>query len=317
MTDSIDEGLRQDLMARVAWLYHVEELTQAEVAQRLGMTRRAVNETLAAAMDSGVVTVRIHAPLADCLALERALCERFGLEDAVVVPTPQDPNLVHSVLGRAAGEYLGRILPQRRPTALGVGWGQTLRQTIRYLPALAMPGLTVRSIAGGLSQGTALNTFETVRAFAERLGAECRYFTAPVYADSPQSREIILAQPVFREPYDACSSVDIALFSAGDMTGKSSLISYAMPAGSEPGLRAAGAIGDVICRFFDATGREVPHILNSQVLSPQFSEFHHIPMRIAASGGAHKHVVMRAVALGGHATVVLTDSECAMAMLQD
>lgn len=316
MTEGIGNDIRQDQMARVAWLYHIEELTQAEVAERLGMTRRAVNETLAAAKDNGLVTVRIHAPLSDCLALERDLCREFGLEDAVVVPTPADPALVHPVLGRAAGEYLGRILPLRKPTSIGVGWGQTLRQTIHYLPQLKMPDLTVRSVIGGLSRGTALNTFETVRGFAERLGAQCQYFTAPVYADSPESRDIILAQPVFRDFYEESTRVGIALVSAGDMTNQSSLIRYAMPPGSEPELQAMGAVGDVICRFLDAQGAPIDHILNRRVLGPELGELHRIPTRIVASGGAHKHEVMRAVVTGGHATVVVTDSDCARAILR-
>ncbi len=309
------EGPRQDLMARVAWMYHVEEMTQAEVAGHLGMTRRAVNETLAAARENGLVTVRVEAKMAECLGLERELRLAFGLEDAVVVPAPSNPALLHAVLGRATGEYLGRILPQRKPASIGVGWGQTLRQTIHHLPPLVMADLTVRSVMGGLSQGTELNTFETVRGFAERLGARCRYFTAPVFADSPASREIILAQPVFRDFHDESLQVGIALVSAGDMTGESSLIRYAIPPDSQPGLLAAGAVGDVICRFVDAQGQPVDHILNRQALGPDLEGLHRIPTRIVASGGAHKHAIMRAVVRGGHATIIVTDSDCAKAML--
>src|SRR5690242_14128969 len=37
---------QQQLMIRAAWLYHVEGLTQAEIGERMNLTRRRVNELL-------------------------------------------------------------------------------------------------------------------------------------------------------------------------------------------------------------------------------------------------------------------------------
>jgi len=41
----------QQSMVRASWLYHVEGLTQAQIAERMLLTRRKVNELLAAALD--------------------------------------------------------------------------------------------------------------------------------------------------------------------------------------------------------------------------------------------------------------------------
>ncbi|MDY6963630.1 MAG: sugar-binding transcriptional regulator, partial [Pseudomonadota bacterium] len=37
-----------DLMVKAAWLYHVEGLTQAQIAVRMNLTRRRINELMAA-----------------------------------------------------------------------------------------------------------------------------------------------------------------------------------------------------------------------------------------------------------------------------
>src|SRR6478735_7887859 len=97
----------RELMVRAAWLYHVESLTQQQIAERLNVTRRRVNEVLAEALDTGMVRISFETTLAESVELEQKLRQRFGLEDAVVMPSPQDPALLHSVLGRGAAGFLG------------------------------------------------------------------------------------------------------------------------------------------------------------------------------------------------------------------
>ena len=94
---------------RVAWLYYMEGLTQAEVAGRLKITRLRVNRLLVEARAKGLVNISLNSALSDCIRLEQALVKECGLKDAVIVPTPQHRDLVAPVIGRAAGEHLSRI----------------------------------------------------------------------------------------------------------------------------------------------------------------------------------------------------------------
>src|SRR3712207_7485905 len=49
---------------------------------------------LAGAREAGIVQISINSRLAECVALEARLASRFGLDGAVVVPTPDDPALL-------------------------------------------------------------------------------------------------------------------------------------------------------------------------------------------------------------------------------
>lgn len=80
---------QQKLMAKAAWLYHVEGLTQAEIGERMNLTRRRVNELLAAALEQGIVRISFSSPLVESVELESRLRDRFGLDDAVVMPARQ------------------------------------------------------------------------------------------------------------------------------------------------------------------------------------------------------------------------------------
>src|ERR1044071_620418 len=90
---------------RAAWLYFMEGLTQAEVARRLGTTRLRINRLLGDARRNGLVGMTLNSQLASCVALEQELIRDFGLEAAVVVPTPADEEQIPNVLGRAAAQF--------------------------------------------------------------------------------------------------------------------------------------------------------------------------------------------------------------------
>src|ERR671919_686538 len=111
----------EQLRVRVAWLYFMEGLTQADIAAKLGITRLRANRLLGEARASGLVSIQVKARLSDCVALERALV---------------------------------------------IGWGATLRETVRHLAAASLPDLSINSMMGGLTYGSELNTFEIASEFA-------------------------------------------------------------------------------------------------------------------------------------------------------
>lgn len=325
-----------DMLVRVAWLYYVEEMTQAAIGDLLGLTRRAVNEMLGQARSAGLVNITINASLRDCIEAEKALERRFGLAAARVVPTPQDQDAkTWAVLGQAGASYLEGCLDRGEVSTLAVGWGNTLNALQHVLalrgrkggPADTMAtdsaatdgtgsGLVVKSIMGALTTGHEITSFDIVRGFAHRLDATGHYFAAPIYSSSPQSRRTLLEQPEFREPYARLCDADIALVSVGGMSRQSLQIRHGIPAWvSAEDLVAAGAVGDIIGRYLDAEGAELDHPINGCAMSPELDSFRKIPRRVVISGGRDKHQVMRAVAQSGLATVLITDLDCARALL--
>jgi DNA-binding transcriptional regulator LsrR (DeoR family) len=307
---------QQQLMVRAAWLYHVEGLTQAEIGERINLSRRRVNELLAAALEEGIVRIGFSSPLAVNVELETRLRSRFGLADAVVVPTPADPAQLHAVIGRGAANYLDRLIQARKPGSIGVGWGATLRQTMRRMTPANEPQIELHSMMGGLTRGSEINTFEIVRGFAEVLQAQCYYFAAPIYAESPQSREAIISQSVVERIFRRTSQVEVSFLSVGDVSEQSLQVRYGLPEGvTIRELAAAGAVGDILGRYLDRQGKPIDHPLNGQVLSPELDDYRSIPCRIVASGGSHKHAILLAMAEAELATVVVTDADSARAML--
>jgi lsr operon transcriptional repressor len=309
------EGQDQTIV-RAAWLYYMEGLTQDRVAARLGITRLRVNRLLGEARASGLVGITINSQLASCLALEDELKRVCGLREAVVVPTPEDAALLPALVGRAAGEFLSRHLETRPVRGIGVGWGATLREAIRFVKPRSRSEISVSSLMGGLTRGLEINTFETATALAARLGGRCSYLAAPLYAGSEKSRETLVSQDVFRESFSAMAHNNVALLSVGDLSNRSLLIRYGLPRDVTPAsLRRSGAVGDILGTFLDAGGRPVDHPLNKRVIAPSLGVLSRIPTVIVASGGLNKAPIIAAVLKAQLAAVLVTDEDTAMRAL--
>lgn len=301
---------------RAAWLYYVEGLTQAEIAERLKMTRLRVNRLLAEARSSGLVSITINSRLESCVRLERALVSEFGLKAAVVVPSPADPEQVAAQIGKAAGDFVSRIIEENPSGIFGVGWGGTLRETIRHIRAGQYRGLTVTSMMGGLTYGIEINTFEIASRFARLWQAECHYLAAPIYAGTPQSRDTILAQDVFEAAFARIRATDVAILSAGDLSERSLLVRYGLPGDIRvEELARAGAVGDILGQFIDRNGQAIAHQINHRAIALPLDELRRIPTVILASGGINKADIIAASLRGKLASVLITDEDAAAAIL--
>jgi lsr operon transcriptional repressor len=300
------------LETRVAWLYFMEGMTQAEIAEKLGMTRLRVNRMLVEARTSGLVSITLNSRFATCVELAQVLVREFGLKDAVIVPTPDNPDLVPILLGQAAGEYLSNFLETNHVKGLGLGWGATLRETIRNTRAGRYPDLCINSMMGGLTHGLELNTFETASSLANRLNAECQYLAAPIYAGSPESRDIIVAQDVFREAFQRIATNDAAVLSIGDLSPRSLLIRYGLPRDVVVDeLASLGAVGDIMGQFYDASGRMIEHPLNHRAIALPLDDLPRIPTVILASGGKNKTAAVAGALLAHLASVIICDEDTA------
>ncbi|MBI0537239.1 winged helix-turn-helix transcriptional regulator [Roseomonas sp. KE2513] len=294
----------------------MEDLTQGEIAARLGLTRLRVNRILSECRESGLVRVHIASQLQSCVALERRLMRDFGLVDAVIVPTPEDPERVAGLIGMAAGDYLSRYLARTKVSVFGVGWGATLRETIRHIVPADLPALWVTAMMGGLTQGLELNTFETAGELARRLNAQCSYLAAPIYAGSAASRDTLVALDVFAEVFERIRAVDLALLSLGDLTPRSLLVRHGLPKDvTVEELRAAGAVGDVLGQFLDAQGRTIDHAINERVIGLPSAWLSGVRNVVLAAGGRNKSAVVAAALRGGIPKVLVTDEETAKAAL--
>jgi len=305
-------------LARVAWAYHVENLTQGEVAAKLGVTRLRVNRALATARRTGLIRISFDTAYAPCIALEARLCERFGLARAHVAPRPARVDDVQTAVGAALGSLLSDILADPAVRLFGMSWGNTLNIATRFTAPLERPDLEIVSAMGGLTRGSDVNSFEITSRLARLAGARHSVFTAPLFAGSRASRDAILGLDVFTEVLDKIRRSDAIALAAGDLSTRSLLMRDALPHDVRvEELIEAGGVGDILATVIDATGHPIAHPLNERVIGIGIDDLDAIDDVILAAGGRHKVAVIRAVLARRVVDTLVTDEDTAERLLAD
>ncbi|WP_019172492.1 sugar-binding transcriptional regulator [Pseudaminobacter salicylatoxidans] len=299
----------EHLRARVAWLYFVGGMTQQEIANQLDITRLRVNKMIGQARAEGAVMIDIRLPLIDCIELEEKLKERYGLQDATVVPSIPDYVQQQQTIGEAAGAMLDALLPER--TGVGVGWGRTLSFSVRRLGARRPKEPWVVGLMGGVTRGSGTNTFEVSTALAQALAAECHYLTAPIYCPSPESRETLLMHDELAAVVRRAEEAEIGLISCGDLSERSPVVPIKAVGESLDELKALGAIGEVLGCFMDENGEIIPHPLNYCIMALPPDKLRDKPVSILASGGMNKLPILRAILRGRYVNRLVTDEAVA------
>lgn len=309
-----DYDIENDVRTRAAWLYFMEGLTQDAVAQSLGITRARVLRMLAACREDGTVQIRVTTQLSGCVDLERKLEKRYKLERAVVVPKPQDASKVSAILGAATGAYLEGVLADGM--TVGLGWGRTLSSALPHIPPRVFSKMTVVSLIGSLTRATLFNPSEFAWRFADRLGAECFMIAAPVFAPDSRTRQALVSHPGINEIFQHAQKLDLAIVSVGDLSPNSTMSKYGLLEREDIAtLARAGAVGDILCRFIDASGKVLSHPLNDRVISVEPQVLHSARRIILASGGWEKALAVKSALLLLEPEVLITDYDVAETLL--
>lgn len=301
------------LQARAAWFYYIGGLTQQDVANRLGITRLRVNRIIGQARADGLVHIDIRLPLASCVALEQAIKARYGLEAVSVVPALEDADAQAQIVGEAAGVVLQPLLQDG--IRLGIGLGRSLRATVRRLKVTRMPRARVTALTGGLVNGSDHNSFDVCAEFVRTIGGTCSYITAPIYCPSAAVRDELAGHGGIADALGHARACDIAVISCGPIERNSILDHHPEFGRLRDSLRAAGAVGELLGTWLDASGGIVDHPLNACVIALRPPELKAVPRSILVASGLQKLPIARAVLRGGFVNTLVTDEAVASALL--
>ncbi len=305
-----------ELAARAAWLYHVGGLLQAEVAKELDLSLFKVNRLIAHATERGIVRVMVDGPIADCMALERRLVERFGLAFVRVVPDLGDKRLPLRALGIAAAGFLHGMIESKRHRVIGVGHGRTLAAMGQQMPARKASHIQFVALLGSLPSRLSAHPFEVVYGLSDRTGSMAHLISAPLYANDAADREVLLRQAGVRRAFETAEEASLCLMGIGAVSDKE-LTDLRMEAIGPEDLaevRRAGAVGEILGYYYDVEGRKVDASLHDRVIAfaPERLQGREA---IGVAGGEHKTDAILGVLKAGILSGLITTESTARKVL--
>jgi DNA-binding transcriptional regulator LsrR (DeoR family) len=314
---------RARLLAKIARLYYEQEMTQAQISERLGLSRQRVQRLLACAREEGIVNIAIQPITGSYSELEKSLEARFGLSEALIVEAsnPRNQNAIARELGTAAAEYLARVLKPRDKVVLS--WGNSLLAMVNALAArtpLRLPDVSLIQALGSLGDpNVAMYGAELVRRAARALGAKPVLFPAPAIAASIAVRDALYADPYVSHTMELARTADLALVGIGSSESDSISIPELwrfLPPHIQPDLLKKGAVGSINLRYFNASGRVVASEMNDRVIGLNLDELRKIPRVVGVAGGPSKLKAVHAALQAKLIDVMVTDHVTASGLLE-
>jgi DNA-binding transcriptional regulator LsrR (DeoR family) len=271
------------LLAQVSALYYLDGRTQAEIAQRLGLSRPKVSRLLCAARERGIARIIVNPPRGALLALEMELEARFALREVRIVPSSLDesPGATYRQLGAAAAADLARSV--RPGHTLGLVGTELLASMIDAVVPTGPSG--VRVVQGvGWEQAppsTGPTLMDLVLDLARRIDGSPVVLPAPFVVDSEEVQRNLEADPQISEALHALDALD-------------TLYTEIAAAATDLGCAGAAPMGRIALRHFDRRGRMLGAVADGHLVGLSIEQLHRAKHVVALAHGAGQAPVIAA-----------------------
>lgn len=311
------DAQKKGLLARVAYYYYENELSQSEIAKRLNIHRSTVSRMLQQARDEGIVQISINYVSPEAYAMENHFREVFNLENVTVVAN-------HTITGEAkekmfneeAAYSIYRSIDTQK--TIGVTWGATLGNVVANLDRQKQTSATFVPLVGGPSQIKSdyhVNTL--VYSLASIFSGESMFINASAIQESESVTRAIMESNYFEDLLEAWDNLDLAIISiGGPIDSGESQWHDMLTEKDKKFLKRKHAIGDSMCRFFDVSGLPIESPLDNRTIGITLEQLEEIPESIAVAKGIEKAVSILPLIKKQYVKSLITDYETALEILK-
>jgi DNA-binding transcriptional regulator LsrR (DeoR family) len=305
-----------DQLHLAARLYYVEGMGQTEVAKFVRISQAKVSRLLALARERGIVRVTVADYESRDKELETRLRVQLGQAIAIVIKTPD--HLPVADLRKTIGLFAAAALEDliRPKDIIAIGSGRTVRELIANIPeSYAKSPTIVQSVGSVDSNVSAFDAQEIGRVFSQRLGGSFVAMNTPAYVSDKEMRDALLTLDQVRVVNTHLNRASIAVVGVGTLDNSVFIERSILTNDDIKALRAAGAVGEIGGRFYDAFGKECESPWRDRVLSLEFRQLAKIPKVIGVVAGTDRAASILAAIRGGFLKGLITDEPSARALL--
>ena len=296
------------LMNRAAWYYYMENYTQQNISDLLGVSRAKVISLLERARQNGVIQFRIRQEGDRRIQMEQKLTDRFGLKDVFTVPGAGTLANLNESIAQAAAMYIIRRLGE--DDFLNVGYGDTTSRVLNYLAMAAEKPLNVVSLTGGVS-------YYLPNANSNVFNARLHLIPSPLLLSSPDLREAMRQEPVVEEIYRMIPLSHMSVVGIGSMSDQATIVKNGIFNGNDfTVLKLQWAVGDILSHFMDKNGDLVAMDQEDRLMSTRLEDLRKLENVVGVAGGPSKLDAILAALRGGYLDVLITDEETARSLLE-
>lgn len=306
------------LLAKIAQMYYIENLTQTEISKKLGIYRTTISRLLKRAREKGIVEIVIKSDFGECLELEKLLESKFSLKEAVVIPSTDEQNeiILKQMLGKAGAEYLKRIV--KDGDVVGFAWGTTMAAVANALSDCNSISANIIPLVGGpgnIESEYHVNTI--VSKVASAFKAKGHYLYAPAITAEKETKKAIMNDNNLKSILELWNKVNIAVVGIGAPIKSSNLI-WSGYFGNEDieFLKKVNAVGDICSRFYDINGNIINSDLNDRTIAIDLEKLRNIEYSIGVAESLEKVPSILGALNGRFINVLITTERTAKLLIE-
>jgi len=310
------------VMVRIARMYYERNMSQAKIAEELGLSQATVSRLLRRSFTEEIIRISINVPHGVYTSLEEKLIDKYDLLDAVVVDSHAFDNesILNRDIGSAAAYYVESILKQDDIVGIS-SWSSALLALVDTMqPISNKDNIKVLQILGGVGNPSAeVHANHLTTRFARLVNGEAIFLPAPGVVGSPETLEAFYKDEYVKMATELFDKVTIALVGIGAVEPSPLLAESGNIFLSEEleALRKGGAVGDILLHFFDHQGKPSKTFLDNRVASMSLQQLQKAYRSIGVAGGSRKVEAIHGALIGKWVNVVITDQNTAASLMNE
>ena len=298
-------------------MHFLEGKKQSEISVLLNMSTAKVNRLIKQGRELGMLQISINSPYQRLVDLEQELIARWPLESVVVVPAVTDNlNTILGHVGASAGNLLFETI--RDGDTIAISGGKAVRAMIENLSTDQTFDVNVVPLTGGVQDQHYTDVNHVATLLAERLGGRATLIHAPLFAETPEEKDMLMSVRSVRDVFDAARNATIALVGIGSVVDEQSTYYEAHPMTED--ARQTLVNSDVCGEFLGHLINDKGHLsdieFNSRLVALPPNEAACIPTTVGIVSGDEKIGPLRAVLGGKYINTLVLDEDTARGFLQ-
>jgi DNA-binding transcriptional regulator LsrR (DeoR family) len=169
----------------------------------------------------------------------------------------------------------------------------------------------------GVSPNAGFAAYDVTSRLAEAAGGRAEVISAPTFVSTPATRQALIDEPTVRASLQIARGAGLMIQSVGTVSTDALLFRHGTLTEADlHRLEDAGAVGDALGHFFDASGRHVPWPTDDLHVGLTLDDMTRCPTSALVAGGADKVPAIRAALRGRVANVLITNASTAERLLE-
>lgn len=298
----------ENLMAKIAWYYYCEGLTQQQISDRLGISRMRVIKFLEKAKKTGIIQFKIRAADSRKITSEKQLMTLYGLSDCFIVPSPSNIEDTNENVAMAASMYIAARLTDK--TFINIGYGDTLCRILNHLALDTEHPLSCVSLTGGVS-------YYLSTAHPNPRNTKLYLIPTPLLASSKTMADAMRNEASVREIQQMIPLASMTVIGIGGLTENATVIKSGALTKNDFLLSSMnGAVGDILCHFINSQGEAANFNIEDRLISTSLDTLKQLKRVIGVAAGLNKVEPIRAALHGKYINILITDEETAAHLIE-